>query len=73
MRPNIGLYTQPISFIGLPVICVPLCRPGQMPLGVQLVSAPWCEDKLFAVAARLEQSGIVQAAMPRGFAFDADA
>ena len=24
LRPNIGIYTQPISFIGLPVVAVPV-------------------------------------------------
>ena len=24
VRPNIGIYTQPISFIGLPVVAVPV-------------------------------------------------
>jgi aspartyl-tRNA(Asn)/glutamyl-tRNA(Gln) amidotransferase subunit A len=28
LRPNIGIYTQPISFIGLPVVVVPLAPAG---------------------------------------------
>ena len=27
LRPNIGIYTQPISFIGLPVVAVPVPQP----------------------------------------------
>ncbi len=48
-----GMLTQPISFIGLPVICAPLPRTaGQLPIGVQLIAAPWREDLLFMFAAR---------------------
>ena len=31
IRPNFGLYTQPISFIGLPVLAAPIARPGARP------------------------------------------
>lgn len=58
LRPHLGFYTQPFSFIGLPVISVPLHPPGQLPVGVQLVAAPYQESKLFQVAHDLEQRGI---------------
>ena len=64
VRPNLGVYTQPISCIGLPVIAAPIAdpvglgTPGGMPIGVQLIAAPWAEEKLFRVAARLEQLGV---------------
>ena len=45
-RPTLGLYTQPLSFIGLPVISVPLARTSGLPLGVQLVGAPFQESAL---------------------------
>jgi AtzE family amidohydrolase len=61
VRPNIGLYTQPISFIGLPALSVPVQRDGGLPLGVQVIAAPWREDLLFAIAASLEKMGIVSA------------
>ena len=39
VRANIGLHTQPISFIGLPVVAVPV--PLQpMPIGVQIIAPP---------------------------------
>jgi len=60
-RPNLGLYTQPLSFIGLPVISVPVAEAGPLPLGVQLVAAPWNEAALFRVAAALEREGVVAA------------
>ena len=61
-RPTLGLYTQPLSFIGLPVISVPVVRaPGLLPLGVQLVGAPFREAVLLRVAAHLEAEGVVAA------------
>jgi AtzE family amidohydrolase len=57
-RPMLGLYTQPLSFIGLPVISVPVAGPTPLPLGVQLVAAPWNEAALFRVAAVLERDGV---------------
>ena len=62
VRPNIGLYTQPVSFIGLPVVAVPV--PLQpMPIGVQIIAAPWREDIALRVAHALETGGV--AASPR--------
>ncbi len=61
VRPMLGVYTQPISFVGLPVLAVPLQRPGRMPIGVQLIAAPWNEAVLFRVAAALEADGVASA------------
>jgi AtzE family amidohydrolase len=62
VRPNIGLFTQPISFIGLPVITVPVWSQGQnLPIGVQIVAAPWREDLALRVARQLERDGVVVA------------
>lgn len=60
-RPMLGLYTQPLSFVGLPVISVPAAGPGPLPVGVQLVAAPWREATLFRAAAVLERDGVVAA------------
>lgn len=61
-RPNIGLFTQPISFIGLPVVTVPVWLDGlKLPLGVQLIAPPWREDLALKVANKLERDGIVSA------------
>lgn len=60
-RANIGLLTQPISFIGLPVVTVPV-RNGPMPIGVQLIAPPWREELAFAAAAHLERAGVVSVA-----------
>jgi AtzE family amidohydrolase len=65
VRANIGIHTQPISFIGLPVVAVPV--PLQpMPIGVQIIAAPWREDIALRVAYALERAGVVSAARPRG-------
>jgi AtzE family amidohydrolase len=58
LRPSIGLFTQPISFIGLPVVAAPVHSVGPLPVGVQLIGAPWREASLLRVARVLEQSGV---------------
>lgn len=60
VRPNLGIFTQPISFIGFPVVTVPVWSPdGGLPIGVQLIGKPWSEGKLLRVANWLERRGIV--------------
>ena len=69
-RPSMGLLTQPISCIGLPVVTVPLwgCNPAvpHLPIGVQLIAAPWREDLCLRLAAALEAQGICSAPVARG-------
>ena len=61
--PNLGIYTQPISFIGLPVVAVPVpLKP--LPIGVQIIAAPWREDVALRIAHALEQAGVVAATKP---------
>jgi len=62
-RPNLGVYTHPRSFIGLPVLSVPVTRPGALPLGVQVVGAPFREAHVLRVGALLEAKGVVAAAV----------
>ncbi|BDA68024.1 amidase [Calothrix sp. PCC 7716] len=54
VRPYLGQFTQPLSFIGLPVLSIPIRRPNALPLGVQLIAAPYNEAKIIQVAAYLE-------------------
>jgi len=64
LRPNVGIYTQPISFIGLPVAAVPVpLKP--LPIGVQVITAPWREDIALRIAYALEQMGVAAAPRPR--------
>jgi aspartyl-tRNA(Asn)/glutamyl-tRNA(Gln) amidotransferase subunit A len=66
VRANIGIHTQPISFVGLPVVAVPI--PLQpMPIGVQIIAAPWREDIALRVAYALERLGVAAAPRPKGF------
>ncbi len=66
LRPNLGLFTQPFSAIGLPVCTVPLWldEGGGMPIGVQLVAPPWREDLCLRVAYWLEKQGIADSRRP---------
>jgi AtzE family amidohydrolase len=66
VRANIGIHTQPISFIGLPVVAVPVPL-DPMPIGVQIIAAPWREDIALRVAYALQQAGVVAAPRPKGF------
>lgn len=66
VRANIGIHTQPISFIGLPVVAVPVPL-EPLPIGVQIICAPWREDIALRVAHALEKMGVVAAPAPRGF------
>jgi Asp-tRNA(Asn)/Glu-tRNA(Gln) amidotransferase A subunit family amidase len=62
VRPNLGLFTQPVSFIGLPVVAAPLqSAAGSLPLAVQLIGNPWGEITLLRVARHLERQGICSA------------
>lgn len=59
VRANLGLFTQPISAIGLPVVAAPYAdRAGKLPIGVQIIAAPWKEELALRVAKQLESIGI---------------
>jgi len=58
VRANLGVFTQPISFIGLPVVAVPTRQPGAMPIGVQVIARPYNEQAALRVAAHLEKQGV---------------
>ena len=74
-RPSMGLLTQPVSCVGLPVCAVPLWETelrsasgpkseepalplAHLPIGVQLIAAPWREDVCLAAAKALEEAGV---------------
>jgi amidase/aspartyl-tRNA(Asn)/glutamyl-tRNA(Gln) amidotransferase subunit A len=61
-RASMGLLTQPVSCIGLPVATVPVwgCDPDapHLPIGVQLIAAPWREDLCLRAARALEAHGL---------------
>ncbi|MBB5685702.1 aspartyl-tRNA(Asn)/glutamyl-tRNA(Gln) amidotransferase subunit A [Sphingobium boeckii] len=59
-RANLGLYTQPISYLGLPVIAAPLPVEG-LPMGVQLIAAKGRDTDLLHFARTLEARGLAAA------------
>lgn len=60
-RANMGMLAQPISFLGLPVVTVPLLTKGGLPIGLQLIAAPFNEQACLRTARALELTGIAQA------------
>jgi 1-carboxybiuret hydrolase len=61
VRANLGLFTQPISFIGLPVVVVPLQKQGGLPIGVQIIANHYNEAAALRVARHLEKQGVASA------------
>lgn len=59
-RPALGLLTQPVSFAGCPVVAAPLWPTGTggLPIGVQVIAAPWREDLALRAAWALQQAGV---------------
>ncbi|MXV43703.1 AtzE family amidohydrolase [Saccharibacter sp. 17.LH.SD] len=58
-RANLGLYTQPLTLAGFPVLSLPMKTDG-LPLGAQLIAPPGREDRLFSLAEMLEENGHTQ-------------
>jgi aspartyl-tRNA(Asn)/glutamyl-tRNA(Gln) amidotransferase subunit A len=61
VRANLGIFTQPISFIGLPAVAAPLQRPDGLPIAVQLIAKPFDEQAALRVAHWLEREGVCAA------------
>jgi aspartyl-tRNA(Asn)/glutamyl-tRNA(Gln) amidotransferase subunit A len=59
-RAQLGLYTQPLSLAGIPIVSGPMNRPGEMPVGIQFATAPGKEPMLFSLMKRLESDGILR-------------
>ncbi|EYC52494.1 amidase [Hylemonella gracilis str. Niagara R] len=60
-RPSVGLLTQPVSFAGCPVVAAPLWPGGEagpLPIGVQIIAAPWREDLALRAAHVLQEAGV---------------
>jgi AtzE family amidohydrolase len=68
LRPNIGLFTQPLSAIGLPVVAVPVRAVAPLPVGVQVIAAPGREDLALRVARHLEKTGAAESGIAQGYA-----
>ena len=61
IRASMGMLTQPISFLGLPVVTVPLRTANGQPIGLQLIAAPFNEQACLRAARALEEMGITDA------------
>jgi oxamate carbamoyltransferase len=57
-RASMGMLTQPISFLGLPVCTVPLPTTSGLPIGLQLIAAPFKEHLALRAAWALQQQGL---------------
>lgn len=65
-RPSLGVLTQPVSCAGLPVVAAPIRRDG-LPIAIQVIAAPWREDRALRVAAALEALGVAVAPVAAAF------
>ena len=57
-RPNIGIFTQPFSFIGLPIVAAPLFDQGSLPIGLQVIGPAYKEEWVLRVAEQLVRTGV---------------
>lgn len=58
VRANLGMFCQPISFIGLPALAVPALADTPLPIGVQMIAPAWAEARLLHTAHHLHRAGI---------------
>ena len=64
VRPNLGIYTQPISFVGLPVRRPRRCFDAgeRLPLGVPIIRPALERGRVLALARALEEAGVATGA-----------
>jgi aspartyl-tRNA(Asn)/glutamyl-tRNA(Gln) amidotransferase subunit A len=48
------VFTRPFSFLGLPVVTLPVKNSNGLPVAIQIVARPWREDIAASVARKLE-------------------
>ena len=71
-RANLGIFTQPLSIVGMPILSVPWMRAPSsdptmgdgLPIGIQIATWPGRENLLFAFAKRLEKGGLIGSRCP---------
>lgn len=71
-RANLGIFTQPLSIVGMPILSVPWMRlpssdlttEKELPIGIQIATWPGRENLLFAFAKRLESGGLIGSRCP---------
>ncbi len=58
-------YAQPASYLGLPALSVPFTLSSEgLPIGMQLIGAPWTEATLFQAASALQEHWLSLGATP---------
>jgi cytoplasmic iron level regulating protein YaaA (DUF328/UPF0246 family) len=66
----LAAHRDPLA-IGLVALCAvvaaPIAREG-LPIGIQVIAAPWCEANALRVAMALEQLGVARVSVPAAFA-----
>ncbi len=65
-RANLGIYTQPLSLAGIPVVSAPFHVASGMPIGIQFATAPGREPMLFQLLRTLEEDGILRSQTIQG-------
>ena len=67
VRATMGRFTQPLTLIGLPIVVVPVPVEGQtLPIGLQIIAAPWREADALRIANALEDLGVAGIKAPAG-------
>jgi aspartyl-tRNA(Asn)/glutamyl-tRNA(Gln) amidotransferase subunit A len=59
-RAHLGIYTQPLSLAGIPVVSAPYNVTSGMPIGLQFATAPGREAMLFQLLKELEGAGLLK-------------
>lgn len=59
-RAHLGIYTQPLSLAGIPVVSAPYNVTNGMPIGLQFATAPGREAMLFQLLRELEDAGLLK-------------
>ena len=55
-----GLLVAPFSLVGVPVVCAPIGSLRGLPVGLQIIAAPWREDLCLRLARVFEKEGIAR-------------
>ena len=58
-------YSQWWNILGFPAAVVPFAQsPEGLPIGVQIIGRPWCEEQILAIAAAIESASPVRNVHP---------
>ena len=63
-RAYLGIYTQPLSLAGIPVVSAPFAVSSGLPIGLQFATAPGREAILFRFLRDLEDAGLLKYRLP---------